>query len=288
MFLNSGITAAYVGSDSASKIYLGSTLIWPAIDYSTQYFTIEATGSGTIVLISSNGNSNVFYRVNNGNWIETPVRTGFDIEVVSGDKVELYGKSNTEIKSGTNHSGPFSGTTAPIIMYGNIGSLKSKNFLTEASFNIGSWGWQRIFGKMTTLTDAYNIYFPENMSIGSYGAEYMFAECTNLTRAPKEMSKNSITLGTRSFDYAFSGCTALTTGPELLKEDVTNNAYQRMFYGCSSLNYVKCLVENPTTGNQSNWLSGVSQTGTFVKKTGVTWPSGVNGIPSGWTVIEED
>jgi hypothetical protein len=37
-----------------------------------------------------------------------------------------------------------------------------------------------------------------------------------------------------------------------------------------------------TTG----WVNGVSKTGTFVKEAGVEWSTGVNGIPSGWEVID--
>lgn len=33
------------------------------------------------------------------------------------------------------------------------------------------------------------------------------------------------------------------------------------------------------------WVEGVSSTGTFEKKAGATLPTGNNGIPSGWTVI---
>lgn len=36
-----------------------------------------------------------------------------------------------------------------------------------------------------------------------------------------------------------------------------------------------------------DWVDGVSSTGTFVKKAGANWQLTHNGIPSGWTVIEE-
>jgi hypothetical protein len=36
-----------------------------------------------------------------------------------------------------------------------------------------------------------------------------------------------------------------------------------------------------------NWVSGVASSGNFYKKSGVTIPSGVSGIPSGWTVVDE-
>lgn len=51
------------------------------------------------------------------------------------------------------------------------------------------------------------------------------------------------------------------------------------------LNYIKCLATDISASNYTNsWVADVSSTGTFVKATGVTWPTGASGIPSGWTV----
>ena len=61
-----------------------------------------------------------------------------------------------------------------------------------------------------------------------------------------------------------------------------------MFNSCKKLNYVKCLAIDMTAERcTDDWLKYASSTGTFVKKAGVTWPTGASGIPSGWTVIEE-
>ena len=46
MFTNSGITAAYIGSDSVSKIYIGSTLIWPLTPTETYTFVSSIWSSG--------------------------------------------------------------------------------------------------------------------------------------------------------------------------------------------------------------------------------------------------
>ena len=63
-----------------------------------------------------------------------------------------------------------------------------------------------------------------------------------------------------------------------------------MFYNCSNLNYVVCLATDKSASNcVSNWLSGVANTGTFVKASSMSnWPSGNSGIPSGWTVKDID
>ena len=84
----------------------------------------------------------------------------------------------------------------------------------------------------------------------------------------------------------FYGCTSLTTAPELPATTLVNSCYDSMFRGCTSLNYVKAMfTTTPSSSYTSNWVSGVSSTGTFVKNSSATWDvTGANGIPSGWTV----
>jgi hypothetical protein len=62
--------------------------------------------------------------------------------------------------------------------------------------------------------------------------------------------------------------------------------YQNMFYGCKSLNYIKMLATDKSAFNcLSGWVSGVASTGTFIKHPNMTsLPTGISGIPSGWTV----
>ena len=45
----------------------------------------------------------------------------------------------------------------------------------------------------------------------------------------------------------------------------------------------------PGDGFTLDWVLDVSQTGTFVKNSAATWDvTGVNGIPTGWTVETAD
>ena len=59
-----------------------------------------------------------------------------------------------------------------------------------------------------------------------------------------------------------------------------------MFYGCSSLNYIKALfTTTPATTYTGDWVSGVAATGTFVKNRKATWTTtGDYAVPTGWTV----
>lgn len=111
----------------------------------------------------------------------------------------------------------------------------------------------------------------------------MFFGCTSLTTASKLPAK---TLTSSCYDYMFYGCTSLTTAPELPATTLVSNCYYEMFYGCTNLNYIKAMfTTTPSTSYTSNWVKGVSSTGTFVKNSAATWNvTGVNGIPSGWDV----
>jgi hypothetical protein len=90
----------------------------------------------------------------------------------------------------------------------------------------------------------------------------------------------------------FKNCTSLTIAPDLLAPSVTavtyssenSSAYYEMFYGCSNLIYVKCLVRATDTICLYTWMSGVHSGGTFVKAVGQEY---YNGIPSSWTILEE-
>ena len=123
----------------------------------------------------------------------------------------------------------------------------------------------------------------------------MFAGCTSLTTAP---SLPATKLANNCYYNMFAGCTSLASAPVLPDVDfeepgsaIPQFAYVRMFYGCSSLNYIKCLVSSKTSGTDGNnlfedWVNGVSGSGTFVRTANIQWNSGNNGIPANWTIID--
>jgi len=85
----------------------------------------------------------------------------------------------------------------------------------------------------------------------------------------------------------FRGCINLTSAPVLRATDLISNCYAQMFYGCKKLNYIKALFTTDPSGVNylTDWVNGVSSTGTFVKNSEATWDvTGTSGIPSGWTV----
>lgn len=111
---------------------------------------------------------------------------------------------------------------------------------------------------------------------------YMFNGCTSLITAPELPAVN---LTTRSYRAMFRGCTSLVQAPELPAQTLAFNCYYEMFQNCTSLNYVKARFTTDPGTNLTNWLSGVSETGTFLKNSNAEWElSGPNGVPEGWTI----
>ena len=116
----------------------------------------------------------------------------------------------------------------------------------------------------------------------------MFYSCSGLTGAPETLPATALSKScyARMFQYC-----SFTTAPILPARTVSDNAYEYMFAGCNSLNYVKAMFTNTPGDTYANryrtrmWLSNVSPTGTFVKNASATWSlSGSSGIPEGWTV----
>ena len=193
-------------------------------------------------------------------------------------------------------SGCTSLTSAPVIpataltnscyyqMFAYCTSLTTAPALPATTLN--SYCYNQMFMNCTSLISAPVL--PATALIGNCYSG-MFTNCTSLTSAPV---LPATTLANGCYDSMFSGCASLTTAPELPAQALTTTCYRAMFRGCTNLTYIKCLVTNTSGtggvfGPTGNWLAGVSPTGTFVKKAGVTWSTGSSGIPSGWTVIEE-
>ena len=113
--------------------------------------------------------------------------------------------------------------------------------------------------------------------------EAMFYGCSSLVDVP---DLPATVLANTCYKDMFYECTSLTTAPKLPAKTLAIYCYHYMFYRCISLNEVVCLATNISASNcTTNWLYGVSSTGTFVKDSSMSsWSSGSSGIPSGWTV----
>ena len=141
-----------------------------------------------------------------------------------------------------------------------------------------------VFRGCTNLTTAPQL---PATTLAEYCYNGMFSGCTSLTTAPE---LPATTLTKFCYSYMFNGCTSLTTAPQLLATTLATYCYQGMFNGCTNLNSIKCLATNISATNcTKGWVNGVAASGTFIKAESMrNWTTGVNGIPSGWTVEHPD
>lgn len=259
---NLEIDKAYVGTDQVEKIYLGADVIWPTTPvYSAMPLTFEIISGGTVVWKSTNSSiaRPIQYSKNHGEWVNIPGDTaGTSISVAAGDIISFKGENRgyalAEVGT-TLKRVRFTGSTSRFKLYGNILSLCYADYEEHTgALDTGGYNFMGMF-EGTRVTDASNLILPK-------------------------------TLYDDDLRYFFVGCTMLEIGPTIEANATASKCMQAMFSGCTNLNYVTCLATNISGSNStSNWLAGVSATGTFVKAASMnSWPSGASGIPNGWTV----
>lgn len=262
----------------------------PEPEYKDRYLTTIALEDGAMSLSQTEPFRNpTYYRINKGSWVQMPTATtAVNIQVQSGDVVEY--KSNPVIDSYVHIS-----SNCAFDTYGNVMSLiYGDNFRDKVTISSTTYDFSGLYINDTGLTSAEHLILPAT-SLTQNCYKQMFAGCTSLTTAP---ALPATKLADNCYYNMFSGCTSLVSAPELPDVDfsvpgsaIPKFAYVRMFYGCTSLNYIKCLVSSNTSGTSGNslfedWVNGVSSTGTFVRTPNTQWNTGNNGIPTGWTIID--
>ena len=149
----------------------------------------------------------------------------------------------------------------------------------------------------TMATNCYQYMFDYNSSLIetpklpamqlASGCYYrMFRHCTTITKSPK---LPATTLYASCYREMFGYCTNLEHAPELPALELVTDCYRSIFYDCHKINYIKAMfLTTPVIALTRNWVNGVAATGTFVKNANATWDvTGVNGVPTGWTVRTE-
>lgn len=287
----------------------------PEIDYSNDYLTFTIVEDGTLCWKTTGGGISfkINYSIDNGaTWTEiSPSDTPF-LNVVQGQKILFKGNNSAYYfyYDSRDQDGNYFNGTASFNISGNIMSLiGGDNFINTTTFNYDLYhhGLEDLF-KGCNIINAKNLILPvmtlksycyagmfsgctslktapelpaTTLEINCYGG--MFAGCTSLTRAPK---LPATTLEDSCYYNMFGGCTSLTTAPVLSATTLVKNCYAYMFYNCTSLNYIKAMfTTEPSSTYTYYWVNGVASTGKFIKNSAATWATtGVNGIPTGWTV----
>ena len=204
----------------------------------------------------------------------------------------------------------FTPESQPVTFGGNYGDLRlrgiSPNGTLQAQIVFGNSTPVTCSGDIRTLVDWENYETADTRSAIFYG---LFENCTVLTSAPELPATDladqcywsmfwsctslavapelpATTLANCCYQNMFHGCTKLTEAPELKAEKLAYRCYNGMFFGCTILNSITMLATDiDADGCLNSWVSGVANSGTFTKAEGMeSLPTGISGIPSGWTV----
>ena len=275
--------------------------VTPEPEPERDYLCFTSTGDSTVAM-TQNGTPNtsagkvIQYKLNDGQW------QTWDLSAVSladGDKLYLKSDDTIPVSESNSIFKQFA-MTGSIATSGNIMSLLNfSDTLTDYAFlilfdhcaslttapklpatTLAETCYFRMFNACTSLTTAPELP-ATTLTTACYNS--MFMGCESLVTVP---ALPATTLGDRCYGQMFMNCTSLVQAPELPATELTNYCYSGMFRGCTNLNYVKAMFTTDLSYGSylSNWLTSVSETGTFVKNSAATWTNEQAGIPTGWTV----
>lgn len=243
--------------------------------------------------------------------------------LASGDTLMIYG-TNTTLGSNYNYGHYFRGT-GDYEVRGEISSLLNGSDLTDTEIGSAStrqYTFAQLFSGDTHLTSAENLKISsESLPRSCFNST--FRDCTSLVKAPTTLP--STVLGDSCYSSMFEGCTSLSKVPsEISFTSAQYDTFQRMFCmnrnskvsaamtespklfgdwgtisirnqqmfcGNGSLETIYCYWTNTsgTFGSLTNWVNYTADSGvTFYKRSTQSFASGVNGIKTGWTVVNDD
>ena len=311
---NTGITRENIGQLTVTATFEGFTTsasvdAYQAPGYYYQYLTFRITSPGKIVWYASMANKptkTIQYSLDNGTtWTSitsaNDANNGFD--VAAGDVVLFKGENNQyggptgSTLTGTSYYNSFTNTTAGFTPEGNMMSLiYGDNFVGNDSLPANTThNFAGMFQICSGCTgDASHLILP---AATLYAMSYrnMFAG-TNITKGPE---LPATTLGIYCYCNMFINAKQLETSPDLLAPVLVAGCYTGMFYMEGSmteaqkkLRYCRCLATNISAKNcVVNFFNGsnVAQGGVFVKAaSNNSWSRGSNGIPTRWTIENEE
>ena len=306
------------------KFYMssGGTLLATAfaerlVDFEHQYLTFDIMSGGTItwkqpiVGKMSRETRSIECKVNTGNWRTFNIYN--NINVNAGDVVRFRGEypyygappgPGDIFEYSAYHIIASEGTILNIkgnimsLVYGdnfigNSGLTDSANFCgLFSSLNVISAEHLVLPSSVLTtmcyyalFRDCYNLTTPPELpatTLADWCYGCIFDTCMSMTTPPE---LPATTLAEGCYFETFRNCHSITRAPDLLAPVLDVNSYKEMFSNCIHLTYVKCTAAYSSDGVE-NWFLDVPSGGTFVKNANTTWPTGVSGIPEGWTIID--
>ena len=251
------------------------------VDDITKPLTLRATQDGSTVKLTKYKSPVGDFQTSRdgGNtWTDYTIDTAITLN--TGEKVSFRAKADrTSEQSEWDYFYFMMG--GKIEAWHNVMSLyRTNDFATYES--VMGCAFSRLFIGCNSLTKA-PVLPATTLAFSCYWD--MFAECQSLTEAPE---LPATALAVDCYYGMFRSCRSLVKAPELTATTLDNRCFNNMFIGCSSLNEVRCKIPSSYSSSDissyaRDWLSNVSETGTFYTNADANWPSGASGIPEGWT-----
>lgn len=188
-------------------------------------------------------------------------------------------------------------------MFQNCSGLTDASNLVLPAKTLYEGDYRSLFDTDKALTGKAPELPATTLGVQCYNNMFLYCAITTAPALP------ATSIPTSAYNSMFYSCTALTIAPELPALNLSPYCYSNMFRGShitsivlpattipsngynsmfrdSKITHIKCLATNISASNcTTNWLAGAPSSGTFIKVAGITWPTGTNGIPSGWTVV---
>lgn len=280
--------------------------------YSYDGFCITAISDGTTIKFNYDG---IQYSVDYGDtWIPYTAQFTLNANAVAwikGNRTN-YKNAGTDTWE-TPANKPIFDANKKCYISGNIMSLLAdKEHLSESAF-------QGAFSKGSGTAVNYIDIHPDNplilpvTTLASKCYMQMFRNCTSLTRAPKFRVEGTayrccynmfrectnltdisgielpaMELSVDCYRELLRKCTSLTgAAPKLPAPILVQECYRQMFSEGTKITTITCLATDISALNcLDDWVANVPSGGTFYKAPGVNYPSGQDGIPASWTVVE--
>ena len=290
------------------------------------YFTLVSLADNNTFTLKNGSTAarSLSYSLDDGTtWSSFSLATGATQTIAtinSGDTIIMKG-NNAQLANEYNKGCYFRGTQNYEVE-GNISSLLNDND-TDTEITGGTFHFAQLFSGDTHLISAENL---KVVSTTLYKSSFngCFRACSNLQKAP-DLSVPT-TIDQETYSSMFEGCTSLSQPPSVLSATTAQlSSYKRMFCmnrsssvssqmtkspimignfgsetgvakdfevfkGNGSLTEVKCFWTNDSGsfGGLANWMTNVSSSGTFYKRSTQTFTNNANGIPTTWTIVNDD
>ena len=197
---------------------------------------------------------------------------GWDNEEVMGNIVDIVDASKLVLSAKVLTSGCYAYMFSHCTNLINAPKLSATELAKDCYYSM--------FSYCASLTEVPEL---PSTQLAEYCYAYMFCYCTSLDKTPKLPSTQ---LEKGCYAYMFSNCNSLTETPELPATELTEDCYFCMFYNCTNLNKITCLATDISKKWCTYFLTyGTLNNGIFYKNCDMnSWSTGINGIPSGWSV----